>query len=296
MVIIADCEFAIRKADTMTNFQTLEILRNGMAIPWSKQPPVSLEVGDMMMMLPTEIMEALRQRMFALVECTLPGQRPQPLLNAEDDCFNGLPPIAIYEVLLAAWQENFADLVDDLGALTELLSQDGMAKAAELKAFDLGGTTYRISEFTAFEGWKALEEIRWAIGEAKAGWSDAMTSNPSHPMTVPETLLYIPMAALSVVRNRLFQMVGFQRDDGENGVVAGNEATAFANVGPGAVYRVLAAAAAVNFSSSYPEIQRLISSVERTTNPLLHAIFTHTFLSSLTPDLRATLTAAIASR
>ena len=296
MITIDNREFVIRQADTMTNFQTLETLRLGLAAPWSKQPLVQLtlpDAGDLLMRLSSDMLDVLRQRLFALVQCRLPGQQhPRPLTDAEDVCFNGLRPSAVYDVMMAAWQGNFPNLTDDLTQLTSLLDEAGISEAAGRSQLTIGDVTFNISELKGFPGWQALEDIRDALASAKEHYQlTAPMAAAARSMTVPETLLHIPPAALRQVRERLFSSVGFMRDDDEGGILAGNEAVAFANLGAGAVYRVMAHAAAVNFSDCYPETTRLLSYAQQSTSPLLQGIYTRFSPLSSLPDTPATLIA-----
>lgn len=294
MITIKERQFAIRPASTMENFQTLELLRKGLSTSWTKQPFMALSPTDLLLLLPSPLLEIIRQRLFAQVDCTIPGQRPQPLLHAEDACFNGLRPSAVYDVMMAVWEQNFANLNDDLNELAKLMKEDGMAKAAAEPQFSIGDVTFSVLEFKGFAGWQTLEIIRAALGDAKEEWGKE-TPNLARRISLPETLLHIPAAALAGVRSKLFEMVQYERDDGEAGRLAGEEDTAFANLGAGAVYRVMANAAAVNFSDCYPETLRIMTSAERATTPLLQAMFTHSLASLLTPDTPPTLTAEITS-
>ena len=290
MITIGQREFSIRPVSTMEKFNTMEILRVGFASEWSKHPMVHMSPSDILLMLPGPILELLRRTLFGQVDCTIPGQRPQPLLGGEDVCFNGLKPAAVYEVMLAVWEENFTDFNADLSDLAGMLTQAGMTAAAAQDEISIGDVAFSFIEFKGFAGWQALETIRIALGQAKENWSKNL-GNTVRPMSVPEMMLHIPMDAMAQVRNRLFDAVSFRRDDNEAGRLAGNEDVAFAHLGAGAVYRVMARAAAVNFSDSYPETLRTMDTAATAMSPLLQGMFIHSFPQLLTPDLQATLIA-----
>ena len=290
MITIADREFSIRPIGAMEKFNAMEILRAGFASEWSRHPMMHMSPADILLMLPAPILETLRRGLFAQVDCAIAGQRAQPLLGAEDVCFQGLRPAVVYDVMLGVWDANFADFNSDLAELAQMLTASGMEKMSAQQEVGIGDVTFRFMEFKGFAGFQTLEVIRTALGQAKENWSQNL-ANTVRPMSAPEMVLHVPIDAMAQVRNRLFDAVSYHRDDGEAGRLLGNEDVAFAHLGAGAVYRVMARAAAVNFSDSYHEILQSMNTAATAMSPLLQNLFIRSFPQLLTPDLQATLIA-----
>ena len=116
----------------------------------------------------------------------------------------------------------------------------------------IGGTTFVIGKLLPMDAFRVLEKIRVAIGHSVK----TINTEGMEPATSIVALLFsLPEDTVEDVRKRLFAGVKFRN---QNAVtprpVYPDEAMAFRDLEPVAVYEVLVRCLAVNFTGSFREI------------------------------------------
>ena len=117
---IGETHFLIDKLPAMQAWRVLERIRHELAktevtIPTNGQNPDALLRS--VLSLDPAFVEGLRRDIFAHVRFTnARAQTPQQLASAEDMAFDGLEPVAIYEVMLRALAVNFMPSFREIGS------------------------------------------------------------------------------------------------------------------------------------------------------------------------------------
>ena len=113
-IVIGETTFRIAKLLPMDAFAVLELIREALgerlaSLDADAQTP-STAIVSIVLALPRETVEAVRTRLFRSVTFTNRMARTaRPLHPDEAMAFQGLDPIAIYEVLIRSFAINFFD-------------------------------------------------------------------------------------------------------------------------------------------------------------------------------------------
>ena len=135
---IGDTRFMLDKMGAMEAWRVLEVIRkeisNVAGLPITDLMTqlrgadmddairIGAKVAMAVMGLPVPFVEGLRKTLFKHVRFTGNGAKtPQVLAGAEDMAFNGLEPVAIYEVLVRSLAVNFSPSF--AGGLPDLISR-----------------------------------------------------------------------------------------------------------------------------------------------------------------------------
>ena len=110
---IGKTKFYLSKLPAMAAYALLEQIRHeigktGNEVPESADPENTFPLVKLVLALDPKFVEGVRRELFEKVEFTDPGNPRQKLAGAEDFAFNGLEPIAVYEVLLRSLAVNFS--------------------------------------------------------------------------------------------------------------------------------------------------------------------------------------------